>query len=302
MNVSGSSIPVQLAYLITSVCFILGLKRLSSPRTARSGNQIAAVGMLIAVIATWMQTGAHNQILIVTGLALGAGVGAIAAQRVPMTDMPQMVGLLNGVGGGAAALVSAAEYLKLSARWHGGGEGLWSILAGTLIGGVSFAGSMIAFGKLQGLVNEKPITYPGQKAGNFALLAGILLLGAFLLAGHAGPPAYWGFLLGALLLGVMMVLPIGGADMPVVISMLNAFTGLAAAATGFALHNYALVISGTLVGASGTILTTLMCKAMNRSLANVLFGAFGALPAASAGGGGVAATRKPVREITADDA
>ncbi len=292
---------IPFAYLVTAVCFILGLKRLSSPRTARSGNQVAAFGMAIAILATWVQTGAHNQFLLVLGVAIGAVVGAFSALRVPMTAMPQMVGLLNGVGGGAAALVSAVEFMKLAAGGHGGGEGLWSILAGTLIGSVSFAGSMIAFGKLQGLVNEKPVTYPGQKPLNFLLLAAILALGGLLLADLAGPAAYYGLLLGALVLGVMMVLPIGGADMPVVISMLNAFTGLAAAATGFALGNYALVISGTLVGASGTILTTLMCKAMNRSLANVLFGAFGAVSGAAAGPAGAAA-RKPVREITAEDA
>jgi NAD(P) transhydrogenase subunit beta len=305
---------IQAAYLVTALCFILGLKRLSHPETARSGNRLAAFGMLVAVLATLFHAGTHNLPLILAGIAAGGLVGAVAAMRVAMTGMPQMVALLNGVGGGSAALVSAVEFMKLSAELHGlpgaivGAIGgyptatIASIVAGTLIGSVSFAGSMVAFGKLQGLVTERPVTFAGQRVVNFLLLGALLVVGGMLTAGPAAMGAYTVLLLGALALGIMMVIPIGGADMPVVISLLNAFTGLAAAATGFVLDNYALVVSGTLVGASGTILTQLMCKAMNRSLANVLFSAFGGAPAGAGGAVAGGAAGKTVREITVEDA
>jgi NAD(P) transhydrogenase subunit beta len=281
----------------------LGLKGLSSPETAVRGNRIAIFGMAVGLAATFILRGPQNLGLILVGVAAGAVIGAVAGTRVPMTAMPQMVGLLNGVGGGAAALVSTVEYLKLNHAHEVTAAGtLLSILFGTLIGGISFAGSMIAFGKLQGFVAERPVTYPGQQLLNFLLLAVILALaaGLFFVVPGAGAGVFTGVLLGALLLGVTMVLPIGGADMPVVISLLNAFTGLAAASTGFVLSNNALVISGTLVGASGTILTLLMCKAMNRSLTNVLFGAFGAVVVTPAGAKRAAA--KPIHEIGVEDA
>ncbi|HYM80426.1 MAG TPA: NAD(P)(+) transhydrogenase (Re/Si-specific) subunit beta [Candidatus Limnocylindria bacterium] len=292
---------IHLAYLAAAICFIVGLKRLSSPATARSGNGVAAIGMGLAVVATLLIPGLRNHGLILGALLVSAVIAAYGARVVRMTDIPQVVALLNGLGGGAAALVSVAEFL------HAGETGpalsrtaSVTIALGTLIGSVSFSGSLIAFGKLQGLVSERPVTYPLQKTLNLLLFSGIALV-AFLMLAGTGPWTLYALLAGSLLLGVMMVIPIGGADMPVVISLLNSFTGLAAAATGFVLTNNALIISGTLVGASGTILTQLMCKAMNRSLLNVLFGAFGAVsvtPAADRARGGT----RPVRDISIEDA
>ncbi|MGH3104681.1 MAG: NAD(P)(+) transhydrogenase (Re/Si-specific) subunit beta [Gaiellaceae bacterium] len=291
---------INSAYLLTAISFIVALKRLSSPATARSGNAIGAAGMLVAIAATLLQ----QEIVSIWQIALGMGVGAVvgyfSAQKVKMTAMPQMVALFNGVGGGAAALVSLAEFHE-RAPDPGRIElniGI-SILLSALIGSVSFSGSVVAFGKLQELVSGRPLVYPGQKLLNGLLLAAVFAAGAVILA---GPQRQWLLLAmigGALVFGVLFVLPIGGADMPVVISLLNAFTGLAAAATGFVLHNNVLIVSGALVGASGTLLTILMGRAMNRSLANVLFGAFGAVApgaaGAAAGGDGV------VRSVSAED-
>jgi NAD(P) transhydrogenase subunit beta len=295
---------IQLAYLAAAICFIVGLKRLSSPATARSGNGIASVGMALAILATLLIPGLKNHGLILGALVVSAAVAAYGARVVKMTDMPQTVALLNGLGGGAAGIVSVAEFL------HAAQEGLamsrtaaFTTVLGTLIGSVSFSGSLIAVGKLQGLVTERPVTYPMQKPLNLLLFVAIVLLGVLVFTTGGGAWMILLLLL-SLLLGVMMVIPIGGADMPVVISLLNSFTGLAAAATGFVLTNNALIISGTLVGASGTILTQLMCKAMNRSLFNVLFGAFGAVqaPVAGASGKGGATAARPVRDISIEDA
>jgi proton-translocating NAD(P)+ transhydrogenase subunit beta len=306
MDSPAAALPtwIHLAYLAAAICFIVGLKRLSSPATARSGNGIAAVGMALAILATLLIPGLHNHALILLALVLSAALAAYGARIVKMTDVPQVVALLNGLGGGAAGLVSVAEFL------HATHEGLamsrteaFTTVLGTLIGSVSFSGSMIAVGKLQGLVTERPVTYPLQKPLNLLLFLAIVVLGGLVLAN--GNVSFLLLLLVlSLLLGVMMVIPIGGADMPVVISLLNSFTGLAAAATGFVLTNNALIISGTLVGASGTILTQLMCKAMNRSLFNVLFGAFGAVsaPAAGAGAKSGATAARPVRDISIEDA
>jgi len=295
------------SYLLSAALFIVGLKFLSSPARARSGNLVAALGMAIAGLTTlaslWMPgSGFHNHGLILIAIAIGAAFGTLGARRVLMTDMPQMVALLNGFGGGSAALISTAEFLMAAAT----GERLTATVAistmfGTIIGSLSFSGSLVAFGKLQGILSERAITSMIQKIVNVLLFGGLLVTAAAILGG-GGTPWFYALLGGALLLGVLMVIPIGGADMPVVISLLNSFTGLAVSATGFVLSNNALIISGTLVGASGTLLTMLMCKAMNRSLANVLFAGVGAgsAPAAAAGPGGAAA--RPVRDIGVEDA
>jgi NAD(P) transhydrogenase subunit beta len=292
---------VNLLYLVTIVCFVLALRFLSSPATARRGNQIGAVGMGIAIVATLLKSDVHITWLMVLGAAIGGAFGAVAARRVKMTAMPQMVALFNGVGGGAAALVALAEFHKLApapGRIHGDVSA--AILLSALIGAVSFAGSLVAFAKLQELIQGRPIVYPGQKLANALLLAACLAAAVAILAGSEHGWLLWGMVGGALLFGVLFVLPIGGADMPVVISLLNAFTGLAAAATGFELENNVLIVSGMLVGASGTMLTLLMGRAMNRSIANVLFGAFGQV---TAGGGAATANGDGgnVRSATADD-
>jgi H+-translocating NAD(P) transhydrogenase subunit beta len=291
---------VAVAYLGAIIAFILALKFLSSPTTAPMGNRIGALGMAVAVGATFAQPGIHNIPSILIVMAASAPIGAVAARIVKMTAMPQMVALFNGVGGGAAALVALADFHHVDpdpGRIKAD-VGI-SIVLSALIGGISFAGSLVAFAKLQELVSGRPIVYPGQKLLNGALLAALVALGVVVLV---GPQEDWmvvTLLAGALLFGVLFVLPIGGADMPVVISLLNAFTGLAAAATGFVLHQNVLIVSGMLVGASGTLLTILMGRAMNRSLANVLFGAFGQV---AVGAEGAAATDGAgVRSTTADD-
>ena len=297
---------IDVAYLVASILFILGIKSLSSPKTARHGNQMAAIGMLLALVATLLDRAILSYGLILAGIAVGGVIGTVAARTVTMTAMPQMVALFNGSGGGAAALVSSLEYRHLT-ETTGGMDPVSgvSILLGALIGAVSFSGSVVAFGKLQGIFTEKALTYPGQKFVNALLVLFILGSGGMVLVGTGGESAFLAFLGGALLLGVLAVIPIGGGDMPVVISLLNSFTGLATAATGFALHNDVLIISGTLVGASGTLLTYLMCKAMNRPITNVLFGAFGAgAPSGAAGDGGRAAALagQQVRDVSVEDA
>ncbi|HEX7051955.1 MAG TPA: NAD(P)(+) transhydrogenase (Re/Si-specific) subunit beta [Longimicrobiales bacterium] len=298
---AASVLAINAAYLIAAVLFILGLKRLATPATARSGNALGAAGMLIAIAATLL----HQEIIgfggILIGLALGSAAGALAAYRVRMTAMPQMVALLNGLGGGASALVAADEYLRFA---RGGAATLderITIVLGVLIGAVTFSGSLVAFGKLQELVTGRAVTYPLQKTANALLFAGIAALGADLTAGPPDATLFAVLAAASLVLGVLLVIPIGGADMPVVISLLNSYSGLAAAATGFVLHNHVLVIAGALVGASGIILTRIMCRAMNRSLANVLFGAFGAAPATGPAGA-PAADGRTVQQISAEDA
>jgi len=297
---------IRAAYLVASVLFILGIKGLSSPKSARRGNTLAAVGMLLAIVVTLLDRSILSYTTILIGMVLGGVIGAVAARRVAMTAMPQMVALFNGSGGGAAAIVSSLEYMAFAKA----GQPVppvagVTILLGALIGAISFTGSIVAFGKLQGLVTERAVTYPLQKPINFLMFAGILAVSVWLVAtGHPNPTVYAWFALVSLLFGVLFVIPIGGGDMPVVISLLNSFTGLATAATGFSLHNYVLIISGTLVGASGTLLTYLMCKAMNRPITNVLFGAFGAIAKASgpAGAGATNLAGKAVRDVTVEDA
>jgi NAD(P) transhydrogenase subunit beta len=291
---------VNLLYLVTIVCFVLALRFLSSPATARRGNWIGAVGMAVAIVATLFKPGVHITWEMPVAAAIGSVFGAVAARRVKMTAMPQMVALFNGVGGGAAALVAIAEFHVLAPEpGHIHGDVSVAVLLSALIGSISFSGSLIAFAKLQELIQGRPIVWPGQKVGNAVLFLACLVLGAAILAGSEQQWLLWAMVVGALAFGVLFVLPIGGADMPVVISLLNAFTGLAAAATGFELSNNVLIVSGMLVGASGTMLTLLMGRAMNRSITNVLFGAFGQVSAAGAG----AATTDggTVRATTADD-
>ncbi|MFN2472292.1 MAG: NAD(P)(+) transhydrogenase (Re/Si-specific) subunit beta [Gaiellaceae bacterium] len=286
---------ITLAYLATIVCFILALRFLSSPARARQGNWLGAAGMAIAVAATFAREGLENIWWILLVMALSIPVGAYAARAVKMTAMPQMVALFNGVGGGAAALIALAEFHDRAPDPGRLDENVSvSILLSALIGSISFSGSMVAFAKLQELVGGRPIVYPAQKLGNGALLAALVALGAVVLGGPQEQTAVVLLIVGALVFGVLFVLPIGGADMPVVIALLNAFTGLAASATGFVLHETVLIVSGALVGASGTLLTLMMARAMGRSVTNVLFGAFGQLQvtagAAVEGDGAVRAT------------
>jgi NAD(P) transhydrogenase subunit beta len=294
-------VATDFAYLATITAFFLALRFLSNPATARRGNQIGAVGMLIAIAVTFAQKSVVSYWEIAVGMVVGGAFGAVAARRVKMTAMPQMVALFNGVGGGAAALISLAEFHLLApdpGRLHG--DISVSIILSALIGAISFAGSMVAFAKLQELIQGRPIVYAGQQIVNGLLFAAILGAGAAIVAGAERQWLIVALILGALLFGVLFVLPIGGADMPVVISLLNAFTGLAAAATGFELENNVLIVSGMLVGASGTLLTILMGRAMNRSIANVLFGAFGQVSPEIAAGA-VEGDGGTVRSATADD-
>ncbi|TME77465.1 MAG: NAD(P)(+) transhydrogenase (Re/Si-specific) subunit beta [Chloroflexi bacterium] len=291
---------IALAYLLAAVLFILGLKQLSNPRGARRGNQTAAVGMVIALLATipLLHFTTAGIVVTILGLAIGAPVGAISARRVHMTAMPQMVAAFNGVGGGAAALVAISELLH--AGTHPAFQLAFPSIFSMVVGGISFAGSAIAFAKLQGMITGTPITYAGQQVVNGLLAIAIVSLAVANLTVASQPIFFVTLLALALVLGVAFVIPIGGADMPVVISLLNAFTGLAVAASGFVLNNFALIVAGTLVGASGTLLTTLMSQAMGRSLANVLFGAFGQI---QVGAGGAAATAegKSVRAGSPED-
>ena len=275
------SLWVELSYLFSSVLFVMGLKRLQSPATARGGNRLSSLAMLIAIVATLVE----NQVLSWTGIAagmvLGSLIGGVAARTVKMTDMPQLVGIFNGFGGGASALVAAAELVRVQLAGAALvlGDG-FTIAISCLIGTVTFSGSLVAFGKLQGLVSGNPITFPLQKTFNALLFLSLLVLGAsvmgvFGIGGLSALTVFSIFTAIALLLGILLVIPIGGADMPVVISLLNSYSGLAASAAGFVIGNNVLIISGALVGAAGLILTMIMCKAMNRSLANVAFGAFG---------------------------
>ena len=291
---------IALAYLLAAVLFILGLKQLSNPRGARRGNQTAAVGMVIALLATipLLHFTTAGIVVTILGLAIGAPVGAISARRVHMTAMPQMVAAFNGVGGGAAALVAISELLH--AGTHPAFQLAFPSIFSMVVGGISFAGSAIAFAKLQGMITGTPITYAGQQVVNGLLAIAIVSLAVANLTVASQPIFFVTLLVLALVLGVAFVIPIGGADMPVVISLLNAFTGLAVAASGFVLNNFALIVAGTLVGASGTLLTTLMSQAMGRSLANVLFGAFGQIQV-GAGGAATTAEGKSVRAGSPED-
>ncbi|MBT4827139.1 MAG: NAD(P)(+) transhydrogenase (Re/Si-specific) subunit beta [Candidatus Marinimicrobia bacterium] len=261
-------------YVLASVLFILGIKKLSHPRTARNGNMIAFIGMMIAIVATLL---AKHEIeidfqLIAIGIVVGIIIGATFAIKVEMTQMPQMVAIFNGFGGGASALVAAAEFLKT-------GEittfTLGTIILSIFVGTLTFTGSFIAFGKLQGFVSGQPIVFPGQQVFNALMALALLIVGVYLVQIPGEINYFYAVVIISAIMGITLTIPIGGADMPVVISLLNSYSGVAAAATGFVLMNNGLIISGALVGASGLILTNIMCKGMNRSLANVIFGAVG---------------------------
>ena len=261
---------MNLFYLIAATCFIIGLKRLSHPKTARSGNIIAAVGMLIAIVATLVSSDILDLRLIAIGLIIGSTIGALFAARVQMTQMPQMVAIFNGFGGGASALVASSEFFTTT------NSPFLIVCISVLIGTLTFSGSFIAFGKLQGFISGKPIVFKGQQFFNALAFGGIIILLSINNLGTLDSQSiFYAVLALSFLLGMGLVIPIGGADMPVVISLLNAYSGIAAAATGFLIGNNGLIISGSLVGASGLILTNIMCKGMNRSLANVIFGAVG---------------------------
>ena len=288
------SLWVELSYLLSSVLFVVGLKRLQSPATARGGNQLAALAMLIAIVTTLADNPAMTWTGIVAGMVAGGLIGGVLARTVKMTDMPELVGAFNGFGGAASALVAAAELVRVQTTGAALvlGDGL-TIALSCLIGTVTLSGSFVAFGKLKGLISGNPITFPFQKTLNgilFLLLLGLgaSVMGIFQVGGLTSLTVFSIFTVIALLLGILLVIPIGGADMPVVVSLLNSYSGLAASAAGFVIGNNVLIISGALVGAAGLILTMIMCKAMNRSLANVAFGAFGAegATAAQVGAGG----------------
>lgn len=285
-----------LVYLVSASLFILGLRYLNSPATARRGNLLASLGMLLAILITLLQAEILSYELLAGGLVLGAVLGAAGARLVKMAAMPQMVGLFNGFGGGASAFVAVAEY------WSDLGiatplDTSVTILAGVLIGGLTFTGSLVAVGKLQGWNRGAPITFPLQQPLNAGLLVAFLAGGVYLLATGSDPVLFLILVAVALVFGIFLVIPIGGADMPVVISLLNSFSGLAASAAGFVLRNEILIVAGALVGAAGLILTKIMTKAMNRTLGNVLFGAFGVREGAA-----VATGERTVRSVDAEEA
>ena len=284
----------NLAYLVAASLFILGLKLLSSPRTARRGNLLAMIGMLIAIVVTLFDKQILDFTFIIAGIVIGGAIGAVAAKRVQMTAMPQMVAIFNGFGGGASALVAIAEFLRVTQQPTV--DVSITLVLSVLIGTVTFFGSFVAFAKLQGLMKSAPVVVPLHQTLNALLLLGTLIVGVLFVL---RPVSALDLLIIAVLstgIGFLFVLPIGGADMPVVISLLNSYSGLAAAMTGFVLSNNVLIVSGALVGASGLILTNIMCKAMNRSLANVLFGQVGVQE-----GAGPARERKQVTAYTPED-
>lgn len=279
-----SSELVNIAYLIAASFFIFGLKGLTHPRTAVRGNMLGAIGMLIAIMVTLLDRQIISYQLIFVGFVIGGAIGAVLAVRIQMTAMPQLVALYNGFGGAASIMVAGAAYYEAVLKSQTGiGVGIPMQLtiaaaASGVIGAVTFWGSLVAFGKLQGLLGDSPFIYKGEQIVKLILSVGVLALAYLLVLQPESTYLYWIIVLFASALGVLLVIAIGGADMPVVIALLNSYSGLAASATGFILNNTVLIIAGTLVGASGIILTNIMCKAMNRSLTNVLFGGFGAEP------------------------
>jgi H+-translocating NAD(P) transhydrogenase subunit beta len=298
LNPAAAKWIIDAAYILVAFLFITGLKRMSSPVTARGGILWAGLGMVIATLVTFLAPAlpgggaehvATNFMLVVIAIAIGGAIAWWSGKRVAMTDMPQMIALYNGMGGGAAAAIAAVELFK--GESHGVAFGALAVLGG-LIGAVSFSGSGIAFGKLQGLI-KKSLRFGGQQLLNLLILGAAIALGGLVASGaNSGPVVVTAFFLLALLLGISMTLPIGGADMPVVISLYNALTGLAVAFEGFVLNNAAMIIAGTVVGSAGTLLTQLMAKAMNRSLGNVLFSGFGDTGGAATGT--VTGSQKPI--------
>ena len=277
MNDQGTlEILVHLAYLVAAGLFLFGLKKMSHPATARSGNALSALGMLIAAVVTLLDRQIVSFDMIIIGIIIGSIIGALSARLVKMTAMPQMVGIFNGFGGGASAIVAIAEFYSMSSGESAIPAGTAvAIMLGTIVGAVTLSGSFVAFGKLQGIVSGAPVTFPWQKTTSAALFGVIILLSVLLVCDVGGAFLFTVLILLGLVIGVLLVIPIGGADMPVVISLLNSYSGLAASFAGFVVNNMVLIISGALVGAAGLILTAIMCKGMNRSLGNVVFGAFG---------------------------
>ncbi|MCI4431084.1 MAG: NAD(P)(+) transhydrogenase (Re/Si-specific) subunit beta, partial [Burkholderiales bacterium] len=291
LGADGRQWLIQASYFVTAFLFIMGLKRMSSPVTARSGIVWAGAGMLVATLFTFLYPGMGNYEWILPAIIIGTLLAWISGKRVAMTDMPQMIALYNGFGGGAAAAIAAVELYSGEAMSPTMGT---LAVSGGLIGAISFSGSLIAFGKLQGLI-KKSFRFGGQQIVNILVIVAAVTVGAFIASGyHADPFHVSLFFVLALLFGVMMTLPIGGADMPVVISMYNAFTGLAVAFEGFVMQNAAMIIAGTVVGSAGTLLTQLMARAMNRSLGNVLFSGFGDTGGAATAGGDVTGSMKPI--------
>jgi len=297
-----SNTVIEFFYLLAAVLFILGLKGLGHPRTAVGGNLAAAIGMLVAIVVTLLDQRIVGFSVIIAGFATGSIVGAIMAYRAPMTAMPQMVAVFNGFGGGASMLAAGAaleEVLSGELIEPLGAQFTVSTASAAIIGAVAFSGSLVAFAKLQGLISERPILLPGRHVFNAAMVLSCLGLGAWLVMQPTSSLPVWAMGAIALVLGITLVIPIGGADMPVVICLLNAYSGAAAAGLGWSLNNSVLVIAGSLVGASGFILTALMCKAMNRSLANVIFAGVGAVAASEADSDDVYAGR--VKSASADE-
>lgn len=294
---------IQLGYLVAASLFIIGLKQLGSPATARQGNVLAAIGMLIAIVGTLLEKQVISYELIAVGIIVGSILGTIMAKTVAMTDMPQMVGLLNGFGGAASALVAVGEFWRyLSIPQSPAPDATITILLGVLIGGITFTGSLVAFAKLQELLPGAPMTFPLQQPFNAALAIALLAGSGYMLFNPENVPVFLGLVAISNILGIMFVLPIGGGDMPVVVSLLNSYSGIAASVAGFILMNNMLIIAGALVGASGIILTQIMCKGMNRSLSSVLFSAFGSGGgAAAAGAAGAGAMDKTVRSINLEE-
>ncbi|MCH8114707.1 MAG: NAD(P)(+) transhydrogenase (Re/Si-specific) subunit beta [Chloroflexi bacterium] len=288
------------AYIVAAILFILGLKKLGSPATARNGNRLSALAMLVAVLATVIGNDIASWEWILGGVIVGSGIGAYSARKVQMTSMPQLVAIFNGFGGAASAVVAAAELIHLIDTKVDIAENVSiTIMASVIIGSVTLTGSFIAFGKLQGFIPSRPLLIPIRNVINVALLIGLVASTVWLVT----DPSLTPFLIAAgiaLALGILVVVPIGGADMPVVIALLNSYSGIAGAATGFVLGNTILIIAGSLVGASGLILTRIMTKAMNRSLVNVMLGGFGVEDSTGVGGGGD--DDRPVRSIQAEDA
>jgi len=297
-GVNGMNI-TNAAYIVAAILFIVGLKQLGSPATARNGNRMSALAMLVAIVATVVGNDIASWEFILAGAIVGSAIGAFSARKVAMTSMPQLVAIFNGFGGAASAVIAAAELIRLI------DDGSYiakdvsiTIMASVIVGGVTLTGSFIAYGKLQGIVPTRPILLPIRNVINVALLIGMIASTVWLVI----EPSMTAFMIAgaiALALGILVVIPIGGADMPVVIALLNSYSGIAGAATGFVLGNTILIIAGSLVGASGLILTRIMTKAMNRSLANVMLGGFGVEDGAAAGGGD---DDRPVTSIQAEDA
>jgi NAD(P) transhydrogenase subunit beta len=289
----------NLGYIVAAILFIVGLKRLGSPATARSGNRLSALAMLLAVLVTIFGNDIASWEWILGGVIVGSGIGAFSARKIQMTAMPQLVAIFNGFGGAASAVIAAAELIRLIDKGGVISEDVTiTIMASVIVGGVTLTGSFIAYGKLQGVISTRPLLLPIRNVINVALLIGMIASTVWLVIDPSLTPFIVASAI-ALALGILVVIPIGGADMPVVIALLNSYSGIAGAATGFVLGNNVLIIAGSLVGASGLILTRIMTKAMNRSLANVMLGGFGVEDGAATNG---EEETRPVRSIQADDA